>query len=480
MPRQTVNEKLKQHLAEVVSLTFQQAKAEIDGRGARALTFASKAGGSAQRGLPGQGGSEGKMQPAAGSLPSAAEAGRSGQKRKRQTLDDGGGDGDEQEGGVSKQRGPIQEGARIAVRGQGGPVGLAVQDERGFYKVRNPKTGGLSLKSYRKGELEVLGFDVSQLPNKAMPALGLHECAASVAWQTEDDGDEDDCASDGGAARRFYPCTLLEISERGPGWYLASYLDEPEDNEPFFVAVGPPRRPGGEIWYGAYAANGAEFRAEADFRLAAHAVKIAAVRAGLVTERTASAEVSAEVSAEAASTVVQLQQQTEAFRFTLARLSRSEMWARTGLPTLDESAPLASLQSSFEAFVVQAVHREATPATLRPASAAEGAVHGVGGAEEAEALTWRSPNVTESDDPTAIRGTGGTAVTGMDAVHVMLRRARLESYAPAFEETGFDDLDYLMSLDSERLADVGASVGMKVGHLARLRHYVASESASRG
>ena len=43
---------------------------------------------------------------------------------------------------------------------------------------------------------------------------------------------------------------------------------------------------------------------------------------------------------------------------------------------------------------------------------------------------------------------------GMDGVRQMLTTLRLESYADAFEEHGFDDLDFLASLSHERLAQV--------------------------
>ena len=48
-------------------------------------------------------------------------------------------------------------------------------------------------------------------------------------------------------------------------------------------------------------------------------------------------------------------------------------------------------------------------------------------------------------------------------------RCRLEQYGAAFEEEGYDDLAFLLTLDRTGLAELAQIVGMKAGHVARLR-----------
>jgi hypothetical protein len=56
---------------------------------------------------------------------------------------------------------------------------------------------------------------------------------------------------------------------------------------------------------------------------------------------------------------------------------------------------------------------------------------------------------------------------GMAAVRASLVEMRLESYASALEDHGWDDLEYLATLDDERRREIGISVGMKPGHAAK-------------
>ena len=58
---------------------------------------------------------------------------------------------------------------------------------------------------------------------------------------------------------------------------------------------------------------------------------------------------------------------------------------------------------------------------------------------------------------------------GMAAVSALLGRCRLEQYSAAFEEEGYDDLEFLLSLDQAGMAELAQNVGMKTGHVARLR-----------
>ena len=64
---------------------------------------------------------------------------------------------------------------------------------------------------------------------------------------------------------------------------------------------------------------------------------------------------------------------------------------------------------------------------------------------------------------------GVAHLEGMAAVRALLGRCRLEQYSTAFEEEGYDDLEFLLTLDQAGLAELAQSVGMKTGHVARLR-----------
>ena len=55
----------------------------------------------------------------------------------------------------------------------------------------------------------------------------------------------------------------------------------------------------------------------------------------------------------------------------------------------------------------------------------------------------------------------------MDAVREMLVGCRLEQYADAFDEQGYDDLPYLLELDEDGLREVASTLQMKPGHAAK-------------
>ena len=62
----------------------------------------------------------------------------------------------------------------------------------------------------------------------------------------------------------------------------------------------------------------------------------------------------------------------------------------------------------------------------------------------------------------------------MAAVRALLERIRLEEYADAFEEAGYDDVEYLLTLNATSLREVAAEVGMtKRGHVWKLCDYLA-------
>lgn len=55
-----------------------------------------------------------------------------------------------------------------------------------------------------------------------------------------------------------------------------------------------------------------------------------------------------------------------------------------------------------------------------------------------------------------------------------LAYCRCEQYYDAFEDAGWDDVPYLLSLTPEELCEVTSQVGMKVGHAQKLLHIVAA------
>ena len=72
---------------------------------------------------------------------------------------------------------------------------------------------------------------------------------------------------------------------------------------------------------------------------------------------------------------------------------------------------------------------------------------------------------------------GVAHLEGMAAVRALLGRCRLEQYSTVFEEEGYDDLEFLLTLDHAGLAELAQSVGMKTGHVARLRGLSLASSA---
>lgn len=63
-------------------------------------------------------------------------------------------------------------------------------------------------------------------------------------------------------------------------------------------------------------------------------------------------------------------------------------------------------------------------------------------------------------------------------VRMLLRRWRLEAYTEAFEQKGYDDVDFLKRMDEPRLAALIADVGMKPGHAAKYRQALELDSRS--
>ena len=61
-------------------------------------------------------------------------------------------------------------------------------------------------------------------------------------------------------------------------------------------------------------------------------------------------------------------------------------------------------------------------------------------------------------------------------VRTLLQRFRLEQYAEAFDQKGYDDVDFLSRMDGARLETLIADVGMKPGHAAKYRHALELET----
>ena len=67
---------------------------------------------------------------------------------------------------------------------------------------------------------------------------------------------------------------------------------------------------------------------------------------------------------------------------------------------------------------------------------------------------------------------------GMDAVRAVLADMKLQSYAAAFEDVGYDDLPWLLSLDEERLLALASQdVAMKPGHAHKFVSWLATSAA---
>ena len=62
----------------------------------------------------------------------------------------------------------------------------------------------------------------------------------------------------------------------------------------------------------------------------------------------------------------------------------------------------------------------------------------------------------------------------------MLAKARLEQYAEAFEEHGWDDAEYIeRTMDLDALEELAASVSMKKGHLEKFKALVRPDLVRR-
>ena len=74
--------------------------------------------------------------------------------------------------------------------------------------------------------------------------------------------------------------------------------------------------------------------------------------------------------------------------------------------------------------------------------------------------------------------------SGMAGVAALLAEARLESYQAIFETTGYDDAEFILSLDEQQITQMISDVGFKPGHAQRfmsvLKKILAAQAAVSG
>lgn len=89
---------------------------------------------------------------------------------------------------------------------------------------------------------------------------------------------------------------------------------------------------------------------------------------------------------------------------------------------------------------------------------------------------WAAHASLQEDAP-ALAASPPPGLTGMAEVRALLAGSSLERYAEALEELGYDDLNFLQSLDRETLMRIAADAGIvKPGHVARFRACVLGEA----
>ena len=71
--------------------------------------------------------------------------------------------------------------------------------------------------------------------------------------------------------------------------------------------------------------------------------------------------------------------------------------------------------------------------------------------------------------------TAGGGLEGMAEVRDMLERFRLSMYADKFDEQGYDDRDYLLTMEAAQIDGLITDVGMKPGHAVKFRDFLALE-----
>ena len=102
-------------------------------------------------------------------------------------------------------------------------------------------------------------------------------------------------------------------------------------------------------------------------------------------------------------------------------------------------------------------------ATGQPAAANASAAN-----PDASPALSRTPSSTSNATP-VVAPLPAAPSDPMEAVRRLLTTARLEQYAAAFDEAGYDDISYLLSIagQAEALRELASHVGLKPGHAAR-------------
>ena len=135
-------------------------------------------------------------------------------------------------------------------------------------------------------------------------------------------------------------------------------------------------------------------------------------------------------------------------------------------------------------------HPSTTPTLLptAPARVSEGAAptvdpRAVDGDEELEPDDVEGEDVKDeaklTSDPHIDTSTPKGAIGGMAAVRQALTRIGLERYAQTFEVAGWDDVDFLLTLDEALLRNVASTCGMQPGHARKFVDVFGAWSRSR-
>jgi hypothetical protein len=67
--------------------------------------------------------------------------------------------------------------------------------------------------------------------------------------------------------------------------------------------------------------------------------------------------------------------------------------------------------------------------------------------------------------------------SGMAAVHDVLVKLRLEQYAKALDDLGYDDLEFMLGVSSDSRREIAEAVGMKPGHAAKFADWLIRTAA---
>ena len=66
-------------------------------------------------------------------------------------------------------------------------------------------------------------------------------------------------------------------------------------------------------------------------------------------------------------------------------------------------------------------------------------------------------------------GAFNASAPGMEGVQSLLQSFRLEQYAHAFDDNGYDDLQFLLEMKDDEVTELVKNVAMKPGHAHKFR-----------